>query len=759
VNNLPSSTGHLRYLRSWPKLVMSRWKWSFALILALFSVFLFLHEKQVAVDNLHDFYQANALPGRKGLTGYYFRQMSWAGRSFLTTFNQSMDFSEKSGYPWATQKYFSVRFSGLLTVDHRRRVNISITSDDGSLILLDGIRVLDNLGIHPAREVRAPVKLTPGVHSLDILYFQNDGEASLRLDMPADLWPRLTPLAEGLDAGKLWALNRAVEMWHWRTWMALALALVVFLLMLSPYPCLAPGSLRNWLRLRWPHLCVCLLTGAIMCLGLDSLPGVEGDEAWIGLVAFMKHWQGVEPILTSSSYVSIYAAVNPAWLLQFIAPLNTLLVRLTSVFFNSLSLFFFGLAMERRLGRRSGLLVMALMGSATWLLVLGRIAWEPTTYTNICAAVGLYGFVRARDNWWAACLCGIAFGLGVMVHGIFIMFLLGFGLMLLLEGRLALLKDWRLWLGVMSMILVNLNLVIDVLSGSVLSDTGMNFNPADVLQRAGAVLTYTLPKVLSGDMYALFFSGELILPTLPIFLVLLLLFSLYLPWREPDPKTRQTLRGLWRLTLGSLSAGILMMPKIFLRYFEPFNISVTLFMAACLGSLWSHPGWKGVTTKILAALIILGGLMCYSINCFWPHYHEGGRPFQPIKMWKNPGVLAFESSLFWFAKKDLYHRLSSYDASTFAPLYYISMPLRFLEVTDDEGKRGLNIIFKPEPDCHVVFFREEEIGQKKWVNQQRVIARIISMGGYPISLGERLDKKYMAYYIPGKTPSVQPGPR
>ncbi len=697
--------------------------------------------------------------GGRGLLAIISGKCPGRGRPFLTTFNQSMDFSEKSGHPWATQKYFSVRFNGLLTVDHRHRVNISITSDDGSLILLDGIRVLDNLGIHPAREVRAPVDLTPGVHSLEVLYFQDAGEASLRLNIPANLWPRLTPLAEGLDAGKLWALNRAVEMWHWRMWVALALALVVLLLMLSPYPRLAPGSLRKWLRLRWPHLCICLLTGAIMSLGLDNMPGVEGDEAWIGLVTFMKHWQGVEPISASSSYVSIYAAVNPAWLLQFVAPLNTLLVRLTAVFFNSLSLFFFGLAMERRLGRRSGLLVMALMGSATWLLVMGRIAWEPTTYTSICAAVGLYGFVRAWDNWWAACLCGIAFGLGVMVHGIFIIFLLGFGLMLFLEGRLALLKNARLWLGLMSLILVNLNLVINVFSGSLLIDSDMNFNPADVLQRAGAVLIYTLPKVLSGDMYALFFSGEIILPTLPIFLVLLLLFSLYFPWRETDPKTRQTLRGLWWMTLGSLLAGILMMPKIFLRYFEPFNISVTLFMAACLGSLWSRPGWKGVTTKILAALIILGGLMCYSINCLWSHYHEGGRPFQPIKMWKNPGVLDFESSLFWFAKKDLYHRLSSYDASALAPQYYISMPLRFLEVTDDEGKRGLNIIFEPEPDCNVVFFRQEETGPRKWANQQREIGRIRSMGGYPLSLGERLDKQYMAYYIPGKTPGVQPGPR
>jgi hypothetical protein len=279
-----------------------------------------------------------------------------------------------------------------------------------------------------------------------------------------------------------------------------------------------------------------------------------------------------------------------------------------------------------------------------------------------------------------------------------------------------------------------------------------------VLQRAGAVLTYTLPKVLSGEMHALLLSGEMILPTLPVFLVFLLLFSFYFPWREPDPKTRQTLRGLWWMTLGSLLAGILMMPKIFLRYFEPFNINATLFMAACLGGLWSHPGWRKVTAQILAALIILGGLMCYTLNGFWPHYHEGGRPFQPIKMWKKPGVMAFESSLYWFAKKDLYHRLSSSEASTFAPSYYISMPMRFLEVTDRFGKRGLNIIFDPEPDSNVVFFREEEIGQRKWVKLHREIAKINSLGGYPISLGERLDRRYMAYFIPGTPRVSNPSP-
>ena len=49
-------------------------------------------------------------------------------------------------------------------------------SDDGSILYVDGKKVVRNDGLHPTRRVDGSVKLTEGVHSLRLSYFQGPRE-------------------------------------------------------------------------------------------------------------------------------------------------------------------------------------------------------------------------------------------------------------------------------------------------------------------------------------------------------------------------------------------------------------------------------------------------------------------------------------------------------------------------------------------------------------------------------------------------------
>lgn len=57
-----------------------------------------------------------------------------------------------------------------------------LSSDDGSVLLLDGKQVVDNNGIHPATPVKGRAHLTAGWHPMVIHFFEHEGQESLKLE-------------------------------------------------------------------------------------------------------------------------------------------------------------------------------------------------------------------------------------------------------------------------------------------------------------------------------------------------------------------------------------------------------------------------------------------------------------------------------------------------------------------------------------------------------------------------------------------------
>ena len=58
-------------------------------------------------------------------------------------------------------------------------INFATTSDDGSMLYIDGNAVVNNNNIQAATQATGMADLTPGLHTIDVEYYQGGGGASL----------------------------------------------------------------------------------------------------------------------------------------------------------------------------------------------------------------------------------------------------------------------------------------------------------------------------------------------------------------------------------------------------------------------------------------------------------------------------------------------------------------------------------------------------------------------------------------------------
>jgi hypothetical protein len=92
---------------------------------------------------------------------------------------------------------FAVRWSGFLYVPAEDEYELTLLSDDGAFVTLDGTRVLDLPGVHPPEETSHTVELTRGFHPIEVRYFENFGLAHLQLSWRRRGEPTRTPIPRG----------------------------------------------------------------------------------------------------------------------------------------------------------------------------------------------------------------------------------------------------------------------------------------------------------------------------------------------------------------------------------------------------------------------------------------------------------------------------------------------------------------------------------------------------------------------------------
>ena len=85
------------------------------------------------------------------------------------------------GLPLSMKDTFAARLHGSLAVPAAGTWTFHLISDDGSRLLLDGVEVIDNDGLHGMRTRSATLTLAAGPHAVEVEFFENGGGAGLQL--------------------------------------------------------------------------------------------------------------------------------------------------------------------------------------------------------------------------------------------------------------------------------------------------------------------------------------------------------------------------------------------------------------------------------------------------------------------------------------------------------------------------------------------------------------------------------------------------
>ena len=83
----------------------------------------------------------------------------------------------------AREENFGLRFRGFVDLPQDGVYGFYLTSDDGSRLLVDGEELLDNDGVHGAREESGYVALAAGLHPIDLVFFQGRSGQGLSLEV------------------------------------------------------------------------------------------------------------------------------------------------------------------------------------------------------------------------------------------------------------------------------------------------------------------------------------------------------------------------------------------------------------------------------------------------------------------------------------------------------------------------------------------------------------------------------------------------
>ncbi|NVN17900.1 hypothetical protein GUA46_06065 [Muricauda sp. HICW] len=74
---------------------------------------------------------------------------------------------------------FSIRYTGFIQIDTQGTYTFYTTSDDGSKLYINGTQVVNNDGAHGSQERSGTITLSPGLHDITVLFFENGGGENL----------------------------------------------------------------------------------------------------------------------------------------------------------------------------------------------------------------------------------------------------------------------------------------------------------------------------------------------------------------------------------------------------------------------------------------------------------------------------------------------------------------------------------------------------------------------------------------------------
>ena len=176
----------------------------------------------------------------RGLETFYYQNHGFAGEPAFKQLEEIINLKEAVIERLSpNRKNYSIEWKGYLFIEEAGLYRFTTASDDGSVVIIDDILVVDNGGFHSLREVSGKIFLLPGFHSIWVRYCQGEGIYEFRFNafgqgeepLPISeeqLFPSIPPL-------RALRIERGVELYSWVVyfgWGLGILALVIWLLVL-----------------------------------------------------------------------------------------------------------------------------------------------------------------------------------------------------------------------------------------------------------------------------------------------------------------------------------------------------------------------------------------------------------------------------------------------------------------------------------------------------------------------------------------------
>jgi hypothetical protein len=149
-------------------------RWPY-LALALLMLLGGWHQLQAFHDASNDllaYCSSLRLDGRQGYQSTRHPLGNWCAPHLKAGVVRAIDFNS-GNTPAFKSENFNMRYLGMFHLKHPKYVEFEMASDDGSLLLIDGIRRINLLGQHPIWTGKAKFKLAAGWHSLELLFSNN----------------------------------------------------------------------------------------------------------------------------------------------------------------------------------------------------------------------------------------------------------------------------------------------------------------------------------------------------------------------------------------------------------------------------------------------------------------------------------------------------------------------------------------------------------------------------------------------------------
>jgi hypothetical protein len=102
-----------------------------------------------------------------------FKKLQSAGSIYTSSLNiPPRTFTE--GFPGITGRFewFAIDYTGRFWIEKLDKYHFALLSDDGSKLYIDKKVVIDNDGVHAPKVLYGTVKLSRGIHSIRVSYFQ-----------------------------------------------------------------------------------------------------------------------------------------------------------------------------------------------------------------------------------------------------------------------------------------------------------------------------------------------------------------------------------------------------------------------------------------------------------------------------------------------------------------------------------------------------------------------------------------------------------